>query len=88
MSAQYTDYRDVPWYRQQYSVNVLIVAGFFVFPPLLWAACLFCLTGDIYTEEEDEDGFVTKCPPSTKISALLALVVHSFGVIYVLCTEL
>jgi hypothetical protein len=86
MSEQYTDYADVPWYRQYWNVNVLVLVGFFALAPLLWAACIICLTGEIYTDELDEDGFLTKCASSLKPAALLALAVHCIIGAYVLHT--
>ena len=65
MPEQYTDYNQVPWYRQAGIINVFVLVGFFGFPPLLWAACVSCLTGEVYTSEVGEDGFLTKCPSST-----------------------
>ena len=80
MAERYANYDDVPWYRKSEIMNVLVLAGFFAFPPLLWTASILCLTGDIYTREVGADGFLEKCPTSTKIAALCALILQSAGV--------
>jgi hypothetical protein len=63
-------------------VNVFVLTGFFVFPPLLWAACILCLTGNIYTSETGDDGFLTKCPSSTTIAAGFVIILQTVGIAY------
>ena len=82
MAGNYTDYNQVPWHRRSGSVNLLVLVGFFGLAPLLWTACLICLTGDIYANELGEDGFLTKCPSSTRTAALIALLVQCLGIAY------
>jgi hypothetical protein len=86
MSEPYANYADVPWYRRYWNVNVMVLAGFFAFAPLLWGACAICLTGEIYTDELGEDGFLTKCASSVKPAALLALTVQCIVVADVVYT--
>ena len=88
MSEPYTYYEHVPWYRRSAVLNVLIVAGFFVFPPLLWFACLSCLTGDIYKNEMDEEGALTKCPASLKVAALAVFLAQSCMIAYAIWSSL
>ena len=84
MTAQYTEYEKVPWLRRSGTVNVLVLAGFFGVAPLLWTACIVCLTGDIFTDEVGEDGFLVKTPQSTKNVALIALGLHCLIILYVI----
>jgi hypothetical protein len=84
MPGSYINYDDVPWYRRATVVNVFVIAGFFGMPLLLWAACLICLSGDVYTREVDADGLLVKCPESTKIAALCAVGMQSLLVVVAL----
>ncbi len=47
---------DVPWYRRESAVSLFVLSGFFCVPPLLWIACVLCLTGDIYRNKIGVDG--------------------------------
>ena len=88
MPDEYTDYNHVPWYRRYERVNLLVLVGFFVFPPLLWAACILCLTGEIYTDELDQEGILTRCPASIKVAAFFALLSQAVLIAYAVRTIL
>ena len=48
MSIAYATYADVPWYRRSGMMSLFVLAGGLVVPPLLWAACIILVTGDVY----------------------------------------
>ena len=47
--------QEVLWYRRSATIIAFTVIGAFLIPPLLWAACVICLTGDIGSDREKKD---------------------------------
>jgi hypothetical protein len=85
MPPRYEDYTQVPEVRRHHTVNKLILLGFFLLPPLLWLACVLCLTGDVYTDEVGDDGFLVTVSPATKWGAAVLLAIHGglcFAILY------
>jgi hypothetical protein len=56
MTDVFKEHKDLPWYRSSAMNLSPIVPGGLIFPPLIWRACINCLTGDIYINGKDEDG--------------------------------
>lgn len=79
MSGAYTDYQQVPWYRRSGTMTVFILVGFFCFPPLLWAACVICLTGDVYNNRVKKDGTLSRWSTGNKVAAAIILALQAFG---------
>ena len=79
MVQQYANYLDVPWYRRSSTASILVLAGFFCFPPLLWTACILCLTGEIYNKKVGADGYLTRWSYANKVVAGIIVIVQSVG---------
>src|SRR5947209_175920 len=77
VSAPYTDYQQVPWYRRSGTMTGFILGGFFCFPPLLWAACIICLTGDVYNNRVKKDGTLSRWSAGNKVAAVIILVLQA-----------
>ena len=73
-----TQYSDVAWYRRSGFASVMVVAGFVCFPPLLWAACIVLVTGDVYYNKHRDDGTLKTWSVANKIVACLILAWHSY----------
>src|SRR4051794_30504730 len=71
----------VPFYRTERFVFVLILASCCCFPPLLWWACLICLTGDVYREKLGPDGRRLRWSWVNKVAAVTILVLQVIGFI-------
>jgi hypothetical protein len=76
---QYANYLDVPWYRRSGNASGMVLAGFFCIPPLLWAVCILCLTGEIYNKKVGVDGYLTRWSYANKVVAGIILIVQSVG---------
>jgi hypothetical protein len=79
---EYSNYKEVPWYRQSGIASLFTLTGFFCFPPLLWTVCILCLTGDIYNKKVGKDGYLTKWSGGNKIAAIIILVLQTGGIAY------
>ena len=74
--GSYSSYDQVPWYRKSNNNGLLALAGFFLLPPLLWWACINCLTGKIYYEKRDENGNLKTWSKANSVVAIILLVVQ------------
>lgn len=72
------NYSDVKWYRRSGFVSLLVVVGFFCFPPFLWAACIVLVTGDVYYDKRRDDFRLKTWSVANKMVAWLVLVWHSY----------
>ena len=79
-TTQISDYGAVPWYRRSSCVSMMIVLGFVIFPPLIWAACIICLTGDVYSKNFNEDGSLATWSFANKVAAVIILFIWGFMV--------
>jgi serine/threonine protein kinase len=76
----YTDISQVPWYRRS-SINTLTMwISFFLCGLGVLAVCINVLTGDIYLNKKDENGYLKKWGKGNKIAAIFLLVIS--GLIY------
>lgn len=66
----------VPWFRQSGGARVTIFLGAFLFPPLLWAMGIICLTGDIYYTSRKPVEEWTKWSRASKIIVWILIVAH------------
>jgi len=64
-------YWTLPWYRQSGKVTAFVVIGFVLFPPLLWLACVVCLTGGVYYDRLGKDGGLAKWSAGNKVAAVI-----------------
>ena len=80
-------YRDIPWFRRSDVVSCMVVAGFCIFPPLLWGVCIALVTGDVYYNKHRRDGTLKVWHVSNKIVAWLLLAAHSY-MIYIAIAKL
>jgi len=77
MGKDYEYYEDVPWYRRSGTASIFVLCGFCLLPPLLWTVCVICLTGDIYNNKLDRDGYLTKWSSGNKVAAVIILVLQT-----------
>jgi hypothetical protein len=82
MSEAYTDFRQVPWYRRSDTMTGFILGGFFCLPPLLWAACVICLTGAVYNNRVKKDGTLSRWSAGNKVAAVIILVLQTLAIAY------
>src|SRR5256885_2399645 len=68
---------DVPVYRREWFASLLVIAGFFCCPPLLWWVCILCLTGDIYRNKVRADGRLARWSRANKVAAVVILVMQA-----------
>ena len=80
MAVAYAEYRQVPWYRRSGAMTGLIVVGFVCVPPLLWAACVICLSGVVYNDRVKKDGTLARWSAGNKVAAVVILVLQGFGI--------
>ena len=73
-------YSDVPWYRQNGINSAFVLAGFFCFPPLLWATCVIVLKGPVYLDAYDEQGRLKMWGPANKVVAVILLALQVVAV--------
>jgi hypothetical protein len=73
-------YQQVPWHRRSENMTLLVLAGFFCAPPLLWWACFICLTGEVYYNRVKKDGTLARWPHSNKIAAVIVLILQALAV--------
>lgn len=66
-----------PWHRRSKHVSVMIVVGFLLFPPLLWAGCVICLTGDVYHARLARDGEPARWSAWNRWAAAAVLVLQA-----------
>lgn len=64
-------------------MTAFIVAGFLLFPPLIWFACGVCLTGDVYYNRLKKDGAPARWSAGNKIAAVVILLVQAGALAYV-----
>src|SRR4051794_7266882 len=69
----------VPLYRTDKFVSMLVLVGFFFVPPLLWWACVICLTGDVYLTKVGHDGRRLHWPRWNKVAAVVLLLLQFVG---------
>ena len=82
MTDTMNDYSKVPWFRKSSNNGALAFVGFFLFPPLLWWACINCLTGKIYYNKKNENGNLKTWSKANTIAAIILLVLQAIGIIY------
>lgn len=70
------EYGLVPWFRVSGVNSLALLAGFFCFPPLIWAVCIIALTGDIYYKRMDKDGKLARWSTANKIAAVILIVLN------------
>jgi hypothetical protein len=75
-------YNEIPWYRRSSTMTVFILVGFFLFPPLLWAACVICLTGEVYNNRLRKDGTLSQWSSGNKFAAVVIMVLQGVGIAY------
>jgi len=73
MAAGYDTFAAVPWYRKSGAVSAFVLVGFCLFPPLLVAACVVCLTGDVYTGRRRKDGRLSRWPRGNRVAAVVLM---------------
>ncbi|WP_020473703.1 hypothetical protein [Zavarzinella formosa] len=76
MTTSPRTFADVPWHRKSGTMTVFILAGFCLFPPLLLAACVVCLTGDVYNDRRRRDGSLSRWSRLNKFAAVIILPVQ------------
>ena len=82
--GRYGSYQEVPWYRRSGSVSAMLGIGFLLIAPLLWAACIIALTGDVYYSKLNEEGQLATWSAGNKVAAVVILVISTVGWIYIL----
>jgi hypothetical protein len=70
-------YQAVPWYRRSAVMSAFVLLGFCLFPPLLWAACLVCLTGGVFYRRVRKDGTLARWSAGNKVAAVVILLVQA-----------
>jgi hypothetical protein len=75
-------YQEVAWHRRSSTMTGFILAGFFCAPPLLWWACVICLTGDVYYDRVKKDGTLARWPHSNKVAAVIVLVLQAAALVF------
>jgi hypothetical protein len=73
----YRDYNEVPWYRRSGVAGVFVLTGLLCFAPLIWTVCFLCLTGDIYNQDTDKEGYLTRWSWWNKIAAVIILIIQA-----------
>jgi len=61
-------------------MTAFILIGFFLFPPLLWSACIICLSGDVYYDRVKKDGTLARWSGANKVAAVIILVLQTAGI--------
>ena len=77
-TTQISDYGAVPWYRRSSWVSMMILIGFMIFPPLIWASCIICLTGNVYYKNFNEDGSLATWSFANKVASVIILFIWCF----------
>ncbi|MBX7106286.1 MAG: hypothetical protein K1X57_19570 [Gemmataceae bacterium] len=57
-----------------------ILTGIIV-PPFLWAACIICLTGDIFHNRVKKDGTLARWPIGNKVAGIIILIVQLLAIV-------
>jgi hypothetical protein len=70
----YTDYAQVPWYRQSWANNLFVALSFFGCIPLALWTCINLLTGDVYFPTRGPDGTLETWGIINKIWAFCFLI--------------
>lgn len=60
-------------------MTAFILIGFLIFPPLLWTACIVCLTGDVYENRIKKDGTLARWSAGNKAAAVVILALQIAG---------
>ena len=76
----YTSYANVPWYRRSGKMTAFVLIGFVLFPPLLWIACIICLTGGVYYDRRRKDGSLARWAVGNKVAAVIILLIQGAGI--------
>jgi len=76
------EYLQVPWYRRSATVSTFVLVGFFCLPPLLWAACIICLTGQVYNNRIKKDGTLSRWSSGNKVAAVIILAIQAVAIIF------
>lgn len=87
MGESYTDYHLVPWHRRSRNLIIMFVAGFYCCVPLLWVACIICLTGDVYNNKVKKDGTLSRWSTANKVAALIILLIQIGVIAFVIATS-
>jgi hypothetical protein len=78
--AEPRDWDDVPWHRRSEVLGYWVIIGFLIFPPLLWAACIVCLTGPVYYSGIRKDGRRERWSVGNKLAAVLVLALQVWAI--------
>ncbi|MDZ4287629.1 MAG: DUF4339 domain-containing protein [Prosthecobacter sp.] len=78
-SARYRKYAKVPDRSRSGWVLARLVAGFLLFPPLLWLGAMAIYQGRIYTRKKDAHGYLRTWPRSVEISVSIMLVINAIA---------
>ena len=82
---KYRKYEDVPWSRRSGANTAFILTSVFtcgLIPLTLWT-CINLMTGDVYYNQKDTDGYLKTWSFANKVAAVLIVI---FNVIYLLVT--
>jgi len=79
--VRYQRYEDVPWYRRSTLNHILAISGFFCFPFLVWWVVAMCLSGDIYQNKRDKDGYLKTWGMFSKVFSVFLVVIQVLAVI-------
>jgi hypothetical protein len=77
-ASQISDYGAVPWYRRSSWMSVMLLLGFLICSPLMLAACIICLTGNVYYSKFNEDGSLATWSVANKVAAVIILLLWCF----------
>jgi hypothetical protein len=80
----YQDYKQVPWYRRSSVNSVFILLNVLScgFLPGILVVCIIALTGDIYSNNRDEQGNVKKWGKGNKVAAFILLILYFWFLIH------
>jgi len=77
-ATQISDYGAVPWYRRSSWMSVMLLLGFMICSPLMLAACIICLTGNVYYSKFNEDGSLATWSFANKVASVILLLIWGF----------
>lgn len=76
-SSEYATYEDVPWFRREPGLAVLILA--LLFSPVLIAVCVIALTGKVYKNDYDENGKLKVWGLGNKLAGIILLGLQTYA---------
>jgi len=80
MTTNYQSYEKVPWHRKSGINHFFAIVGLLVFPPFVWWVAILCLTGDIYTSKQDENGNLKKWGAFSKVFSIIIVILHGLAI--------